>query len=729
MKTSKQGGALAPSIVAGIVVGASGILNATALAALVFKGDLSPHLVAGAGVTLFTVLCMGTIVALLSSYRGTVAIAQDTTIAIVALAAAAASHAMAGAPSAERLVTVLVTLGTTTLLVGTIFVLLGTFKLGGLVRFLPFPVVGGFLAGSGWLLADGAINVVTGESIAFSHLAHLVSPPMLLRWVPALLFAIGMHVLLRKVKHFLAVPAYMIGSLALFFALVAVSGRSLASLRSMGMLLGPFPDGGLFHPILPADLARVRWSVVFAQIPTMLVIALVSVIGLLLNITGLELATKQEIDANRELRVAGLANLAAGLGGGIPGYHGLSASILGRRMGGGMRVTGLLAGAMGGIGLMVSTRVLSYVPTFILGGLLLYLSLDFLLEWVVASAKKLPRLDYAIVILILLAIGVIGFLPGVGLGIAMSLGIFVLNYARLDVVRNAFPGSEFRSKVDRSAAEAQLLKEEGVEVFVMELVGFLFFGTASQIVTRVRARLADEKAKKPLKLLVLDFRHVVGLDSSAMSSFMKVRDLAEGSGFDLALTNVSADLLEQFTRNELVGENAKAQVYPTIDRAMEAWENTTLQAARDSLGPTGVRASLSRLLPQEIVERVMEQLVETSYDRDALVFQKGDRSQDLYFIESGQLRARLVLPSGKEIRLRAMTSGSLVGEIAFCLDLTRTADVVAELPSVVYRLSADRLRDLEINDRPVAIAVHKLMSRVLAERLADVTNALEAALR
>ena len=59
----------------------------------------------------------------------------------------------------------------------------------------------------------------------------------------------------------------------------------------------------------------------------------------------------------------------------------------------------------------------------------------------------------------------------------------------------------------------------------------------------------------------------------------------------------------------------------------------------------------------------------------------------------------------------------------------RTADVVAELPSVVYRLSADRLRDLEINDRPVAIAVHKLMSRVLAERLADVTNALEAALR
>src|SRR5262249_16761075 len=159
---------------------------------------------------------------------------------------------------------------------------------------------------------------------------------------------------------------YMIVSLAIFFALVAISGRSFESVRSAGLMLGPFPRGGLFHPIAPSALARVQWSVVAAQLPMMFVVALVGAIGLLLNITGLELATKQEIDVNRELRAAGLANLLSGLGGGIPGYHGLTSSILGRRMGGGSRVTGVLVGAMGGLGLMMSTRALSFVPTFIL---------------------------------------------------------------------------------------------------------------------------------------------------------------------------------------------------------------------------------------------------------------------------------------------------------------------------------------------------------------------------
>ena len=103
---------------------------------------------------------------------------------IVALAAAAVA---AAAPPDAQFATVAVVLVLTTLAAGLLFLFLGVFRLTGLVRFLPYPVIGGFLAGTGWLLLIGGIGMMAGRSPSQAGLGDLLATPTLLRWLPGVL--------------------------------------------------------------------------------------------------------------------------------------------------------------------------------------------------------------------------------------------------------------------------------------------------------------------------------------------------------------------------------------------------------------------------------------------------------------------------------------------------------------------------------------------------------------
>jgi SulP family sulfate permease len=122
-------------------------------AALIFSGDLSQFTGRGIGLTLFGAFAMLLVVALTSSFPAMVATPQDSPAAILAFMAAAIAAAMPSASPEEKYFTVVAAITLTSLLNGVIFFALGSFKLGGLVRYIPYPVVGGFLAGTGWMLA------------------------------------------------------------------------------------------------------------------------------------------------------------------------------------------------------------------------------------------------------------------------------------------------------------------------------------------------------------------------------------------------------------------------------------------------------------------------------------------------------------------------------------------------------------------------------------------------
>ena len=187
-------------------------------------------------------------------------------------------------------------------------------------------------------------------------------------------------------------------------------------------------------------------------------------IFILLNATGIELATQSDVDIDRELRVDGLGNLIAGLFGGMVGYLMVGRSLLNQKAGANSRLAGLVVAALCLVILFWGAPILAYLPRPVMGGLLLYLGLTLLVEWVYDAWFKVSRLDYALILIILFVVATRGFLVGVGMGIIIACLLFVVSYSHIHVIKYAATGAEQRSNVERSFLHLKELNEKGKQI-------------------------------------------------------------------------------------------------------------------------------------------------------------------------------------------------------------------------------------------------------------------------
>jgi SulP family sulfate permease len=724
-------GRLVPNLTTGLVLGVLEVTVAISFAALIFGGELSQFVSSGVGFMLFSAIVICLLIALLSSVSGALGGIQDAPAAILSVVSAGIAVSMpAGASTEETFLTVVVAVAVSSLLTGLFLFALGALRSGELVRFLPYPVVGGFLAGTGWLLVTGSISVMTDVTLSFSELGLLLQPEMLLMWLPGLALAVAFLLILERYNNAFIMPAMIGGAALLFYLFAWIAGASLAGLSSQGWLLGPFSGETLYRPLAAADLSTVYWPAILEQAGNIATILIVSVVALLFNASGIELVFKKDMDLNRELRAAGVANFVSGLGGGMAGFHALGSAALGYRTGVAGRLIGVTMATVCALVLVAGSRLLSLTPKFVLGGLLMYLGLSFLVEWLYRAWFKLPRIDYIVVVLILVVIAAFGFVPGVAVGLVAAVVFFVLNYSRTNVVRHSLSGVTFKSRVNREERVQEALREHGERIYILQLQGFIFFGTANSLLERVRARMRDPERPAP-RFVILDFRQVTGLDSTAILSFNKMRQLAGDNEVVLAFAAMSTQIRSQFEAGGFDEEASSGQLSfcPDLDYAVEWCENRLLALAGVAAvaGERPIEEHLEALLPEgSDVEGLMRYLEPSEVAAGEYLMRQGDRPDDLYFIESGQVTALLESANREPIRLESVRGGHVVGEVGFFLGLERTASVVADEPSVVYRLTADSLRRMEESDKDAALALQTYMIALLAGRVAHLVGTVEA---
>jgi SulP family sulfate permease len=723
----------APNLTAGLVIGMTAIFFQTSLAALIFSGELAAFLADGIGIILFGGLALAVAVTFFGSLPGTMPSVQDSPAAIFALAAAAiTSQLLAADASPDQVyITVVASLALTTILTGILFIVVGRFGLSSFVRFVPYPVVGGFLAGTGWLLVQGALGVMSGLPMHLSDVPLLFRADILLLWLPGALFALLLLFVLRRFQHPLLMLGLLLGGVAVFYGVLFATNTPVADASARGLLLGPFPSGALWAPLELSSLALIDWPALLSQLGKFASVAVVSMIALLLNANALELATRKDIDLNRELVAAGVGNLLGGLGGSPVGYQTIGMSALAHRMGGGSRSTTLIATLMIGTALLFGASVLSFFPKAILGGLLFYLGLSFLVEWVVDAWKTLPHTDYVLVLVILVIVAGVGFLQGVGAGVVIAVILFAVNYSRVEFVKDTLTGLSYRSNMERPIEHRQLLDEQGGQIHVLRLQGFLFFGTAQNLLNRIRERIHDPK-KPRLHFLVLDFHRVASLDSSAVLGFTRIYQLAEANHIHLVLTELKPLIQTRLAQGGLVeGEDEFLRIFTHLDYGMEWCENQVL--AQDSrsliMKAASLPAQLKKIFPTpEHIERFMKYLEREQVEKDRTLIHQGDAPDCMYFVDSGQVAVQLEVEPGQFIRLRKMGGGTVVGEIGMYLEQQRTASIVTTLPGVVYKLTGSSLRRMERDDPDIATLLNHWMVQLLAQRLTDNNRALEALL-
>lgn len=724
---------LLSGLTSGLVVGVIEVMIAISFAALIFAGQLSSFTPSGIGLALVGAIITGIVIAILTTLPGTVSGIQDAPAAILAVTSASIVTSMpTGATDLETFITVVAVIVLTTILCGFFLLGLGYFNLGGLVRFLPYPVVGGFLAGTGWLLVTGSINMMTGINPTLSGLSVLFQREILLLWLPGLAVAIILLFILNRFNHYLLLPGLVIGAIILFFLGLWVSGYSVAEVSDMGWLLGPFPEANLLQSLSYSAVEHINWTLVVSHAGSIAIVLVLSAISLLLNASGLELEAKQDMDLNHELRTAGVSNLIAGIFGGLIGFHQLSLSVMNQKLGAQTRLTGLFAAGVCIAALLAGTTLIAFLPKFVLGGLLLFLGLAFLYEWVFETWFKLPKTDYFVIILILVVIATAGFIEGVAVGIIAAVILFAINYSQVDVIKHSLTAESYQSTIARPKLHKRLLHRYGKQVLILELQGYIFFGTANQLLEQIREHITSY-ADTRLCYLVLDFAQVTGIDSSVVINFRKMVQLLLENDANIVLTGLSEDIQSFLMKsNVLGGDQDSFIVLADLDHGVEWCEDALLESTgvlRKNTHKSFQDQLMALVGDSEIIKRIMNYLELFEFPEDFQLIRQGDSPGSVYFLEEGMVTVQLEEPGEEPVRLNTLNSENLVGELGFYLGSKRNASVVSETPVKVYRLTSDAITTMESDDPEAAAVFHKFVVHVMAEKLSHLMSTVETLMR
>lgn len=692
---------------------------AISLAALIFAGPLDAALPTAAGAAILSASLAAIIVGWRSSFEGTFAGAQDTAGVVVATVVGPATVALSGE---TRPITALVIVATSTLVVAITFSLLGTFRLGSLVRYIPQPVVGGFIAGTGWLMLRGGVEVMVNRPIPLTTVGDALRWGELQLILPGLFLAGFIVVAVARNFTPISISLAIVLAACVFYVGVALFS-SVDAVQGQGWLIGPFESSAQWRPITLADLADVDWGVVLAQIPAFGAIALISVVGLLLNLTALEAVVGEDIEFDRELKLAGVSNLLAGLGGGLASWHRIGDTLLGHHLQVKTRIAPIAVGVIGVAVILGGSGFIELIPRAVAGGVLAGLGLALLYGWIGDYWVPSERTDRALGLGILIAIAAVGPLIGVAIGVVVAVGLFVVQYSRIDPVRHSLPGGVISSNVDRAAHAQAVIDDATDSTRIMILDGYLFFGSATRVVNSIR-HATEEGQGSELTSLIFDMERVIGVDVSAATALTAAINRLAESGISVIICGANSSVERSLTSRDL---HAGVRWSETLDEGVEISEDRLLEQHDPDCGHGPVE-----VLGGELGDRIEEFLsycTKVELQAGGVLIHAGEAADSLYFIETGQLLVTTTTNNGTRRRLRKTGAGAVLGEVAFAAGGTRTADVIAESAVVAHELKRSDLEILQAAAPDLAAEFQTVFNRHVATRLRSKIEAIDELLR
>ncbi len=710
----KRGAAvLAAGFIGGILAVSLAIGNATLLA----RGDLAGSVTSLVSLILLAAAILPMTTAYFSAISGQVTTPQAISVVALGTVVGAASAAFAGARTDPAyLATIIVTIGLTTLLCGLAMFWLGTARLGRIIRFVPYPVFGGFLAITGWYLLTGGLEIVAGHPLSLQNPGSLFDPATGIKVALAIAF-VGIAQFNPRVPSGALLPFAAVATISAFNVVVLLLGVSQIELAEMGWIITAPPQQAWLQ-FGVSDLARLDWSAVGAGLIYAPFVILVTAAAAMMNVSGIEVRLKNDVELNRELRSMGLGNVLAGLAGGSPGFPNVPATLLAVRMSGADRGVGIVTGAVAVAALIFSPQLFAIAPAPLFGALLMWLGVSLLIDWVVKPFRTLNRSEYGIILLILAVSIAAGFPAGIVTGLLAALVLFVFEYGRVEGVRFIATGHDYRSRM-LSDERRVALEPHGNAIVVMKLSGFIFFGTSDRIIQKISERVLAAAAE-PIRFIVMDFRRVTGIDSSTILSFNRLKRLAQKHGFAVILTSLQTETAARLRDSGMDVNALPFHVEPDIDAGVSWAENGILRvsAPQTLVSPPKPELVVEKFLGDAaLAKALINYCQEKQFAPESQLIAQGSVADDIYFIESGEGVVVLETGEGSPVRLMAFGAGAILGEVAFYRGERRSASALASSPVKAWQLKRSALSEIERKSPKLAAAFHLQIARALAERL------------
>ncbi len=707
-------GAALTDVFAGAVCSILSIAYCLSYAALIFTGPLAHSLSYGVSLTFLSAAVAGAIVALRSSLFFAVAAPDSSISVIIAAMVATLVRRMAAGGHGDVLQATLIVMALATAATGIVLCILGAARAGRAIRFVPFPVIGGFLGATGWLMITGAVQIVTDRAPTFVTVSSYVDFADAAKVAAALIVAAAIYFMTRRSKSPFVLPGLLLAAFAVAHAVLPIIGASTATAQAAGWMFTPQPAAALALPWKADAFSGLSWNLLPTLSGDLLAIVFVTVSTLLFNTTGIELATKSEANIDRDLKVVGFANVLAAALGGYVSCTSLSRSVLVRTAGAHTRLGAFVVAAISAAMIVLDPGFLGYVPKYVLGGLLIFLGWGLLYQWLIQSWRQLPLLEYLSLVAIALLIINWGFVAGVLIGVIIGCATFALSASRVNAIKFNFDSTEYRSSLDRGPHEQAVLRDHGRQIQGMALQSYLFFGSTNRVFLNVKALLAGQP---DCRFLIFDFRRVTGINSSATQSFAQIKQTASNADTKIVLADLAPEMDRLFRAAKFISDDVV--VTPDLDRALEACEERIIELHRaPDEDSQSFRAWLAEALGDpQFGDRLAEHCRRLEIKGGDVIARQGEPAASMHFILEGRVGVVVDGADGRTTRLRSLGQHTTVGEMGLLSRQPRSATIVAETASVLYELGSEAFERIRMEDPALSQALLSYVLTIMAERL------------
>ncbi|MBK7414050.1 MAG: SLC26A/SulP transporter family protein [Dechloromonas sp.] len=626
---------------------------------------------------------------------------------------------------AGNIVLMLLMLG---ILAGGFQVLFGFVGLGRLIKYIPYPVVSGYLTGVGLIIIGSQLSKFVGAPLGTPWHQSLISPS-LWDWHALVVGGATIAGILLGPQLTKRLPGMIIGVLAgvLAYFSLAMQDASLFELVDNPLIIGPLgvSSEGYLTSITERwhEIGDLRLSQVGALFGSALTLAVLLSIDTLKTCVVLDQMTRSRHNPNRELIAQGAANIASSSVGGIPGAGTMGATMINLSSGATTRASGLVEGVLALLSALLLSNFIAWIPISALAAGLIVVGFRMIdrepLRFIQSSATVF---DFGVVVAVVVVALTIGLIAASGVGVALAIVLFLREQIGGTVVRHKFYVNQMSSNWHRPESETRILEQKGDQAVIFELQGSLFFGTTQQLYSLIEVEL------KTRNFIILDMKRVQSVDVTAAHLLNQLSDMLAEKGAMLLLSNVRDNLpngrnLREFLEQSGVKEKGETvRLFPELDSAIE-WVEDRILGELELATPEPetpmllAEMELFKGRKDDTLADLEARLTHRICAAGEVVYSRGEPGDALFMIRRGSVKIFAPIGAGRTRHIATFGRGDFFGGLAFLDGRPRGNDAIAAVETEFFVLSLEQFNVLSEEHKRLAITLLSAIARTLAIRL------------
>ena len=625
------------------------------------------------------------------------------------------------------------------LLAGLFQVFFGIIRLGRLIKYMPYPVVSGYLSGVGLYIILSQIPKLLGLPKNISLWQGLYSLDYW-KWPSLIVGTISFGTMFIAPKLIRTIPAAILSLTLgiLVFQTLGFFNPSFLIIKDNSFVIGLLPqsENNILSDIVTKwfQLKNLTLRDIQQLILPALTLAILLSIDTLKTCLVLDTLTGTRHDSNQELLGQGIGNLSSALIGGIPGAGTIGATMINMSSGGNSRLSGLSQAIFALLVFLLLNKIIAWVPIASLAAILIFVGFKMIdVKSILWLKSKTTILDFCVIFSVITVALSFSMIAASATGIILTIFLFLREQIKSQVIHRKVYGDNLFSKTIRQSSEMKVLKENGKQTVIIDLQGSLFFGTTDQLYSSLDAEL---KKSKDCKYIILNFRRVLAIDMTIIHMLeLVIKMIAERDGI-IFFTNIPQSLpngmdIKNYFNHTGLSDSKTIRLFDEVDEALELIENKILEKSGLYLGLSKKIFDIHDI--ELFKDRKEDSLINLeSYLKNhhakasEIIFEEGDEGKKLFFIRRGEVRITISINDTYRHHISTFGQGAFFGEISFLDEQSRSARAIAWVDSDFYTLSREDFDIFASHHKKMAHELLIKLAQILSERLRYANSEIRA---